>query len=113
MAKEVIKIILEEIKTLYKNGGLQVDRLKDPNSDCQVDIKVGPTTYFDCNELINHYRNENGMLAYTTTELIEKNNSYYYLEIRDYTKGTTLQNQNQVYTVLKRHSCVTGTARTW
>lgn len=113
MAEKALKKILAAIMALSNNGTLHINRLKDPNSDCQVDIKVGATTYYDCNELVNHYRNEYGMLAYTTTELIEKENSYYYLEIRDYTKGTTVKNQYQVYTILKCNSCVTGTARTW
>ena len=113
MTKETTIRLLKEIKTSLKEGTLHINRLKDPNSDCQVTIKIGANTYFDCNELINHYRYKNTMLAYTTIELLDKVNNYYYLEIRDYAKGQTLQNQEPLHTILKRNSCVNPTTRTW
>jgi len=113
MSEKAIKPLLKEIKTLFKKGKLHINRLKDPNSDCQVDIKVGTTTFLDCNELIHHYRDENQMLAYTTIELTEKSDNYYYLEIRNYAKGETLRNKYPSHSIIKQNSCVTPTARTW
>ncbi|QCX00090.1 hypothetical protein FGM00_08225 [Aggregatimonas sangjinii] len=113
MVKKGAIELLEEILTSYKEGRLHLDRLKDPNSDCQVNIKVGNRTYDDCNELIQHYRDEHEMLAYTTIEVIEKDKRYYFLEIRDYAKGETFLNQYPLHTILNRNSCVTPTTRTW
>lgn len=113
MVKRNIREFLEEVLTSYKEGRLYLDRIKDPNSDCQVDIKVGNTTYIDCNERIQHYRDESKMLAYTTIELSEKDNRYHYLEIRDYATGETLRDFHSPYTILRRNSCVTRTVRSW
>ena len=113
MAKEATKIVLEQILGLYETGTLYIDRLKDPNSDCQVDIRVGNTTYMDCRELIQHFRDKTQMLAYTTTELIANDGQYYYLQIKNYSKDKTLQTQQDHYIIIKRNSCINTTARSW